>query len=66
MEGRSEARQRTLKRCYQCNRLEELLWAAAYEQVWPLIRRALRRHRAEAAGGLRDQVGPATTMARRA
>jgi hypothetical protein len=66
MEGRSEARQRTLKRCYQCNRMEEQVWAAAYEQVWPLIRRVVRRPGTKAAGGLRDQVGPATTMARRA
>jgi hypothetical protein len=41
MEGKRKTRARRLKRCYQCSRLEDQLWAMAYEQVWPLVRRAL-------------------------
>jgi hypothetical protein len=40
MEGKAESTDRRLKRCYQCNRLEDQLWATAYEHVWPLVRRA--------------------------
>lgn len=39
MEGRRRSRDRRLKRCHQGNRLEDQLWATAYEQIWPLVRR---------------------------
>lgn len=45
MEGKRKTRDRRLKRCYQCSRLEDQLWAMAYEHVWPLVRRALREGR---------------------
>ena len=32
---------RRLRRCYQCNRLEEELLAMVYAEVWPLIRKVL-------------------------
>ncbi len=41
MEDRLLARERCLKRCYECNRLEEELWNQVYEQLWPLVRRRL-------------------------
>ena len=41
MEGKQRTRERRWKRCYQCSRLEDELWAMAYEQVWPQGRRAL-------------------------
>ncbi len=41
MEGRQRTGERELKHCYQCSRLEDELWAMAYEQVWPLVRREL-------------------------
>lgn len=41
MEGKQRTRERRWKRCYQCNRLEDALWAIAYEQVWPWGRRTL-------------------------
>lgn len=41
MEGRSKSSDRRLKRCYQCNGLEEQLWAMAYETVLPLVRRVV-------------------------
>ena len=53
MEDRRESQERTLCRCYQCHRLEEQLWALAYEQVWPVIRKALPEPR-RVGGGSRD------------
>lgn len=41
MEGKQRTRERRWKRCCQCSRLEDDLWAMAYEQVWPLGRRTL-------------------------
>ena len=40
-DNRKSSRVRKLQRCYQCNRFEEELWALAYSEVWPLIRKAL-------------------------
>jgi hypothetical protein len=55
---------RTLRHCYEWNRFEEQLWTTAYEQIWPVIRRALqprptaqRRH---------ERSGPRVRIARRA
>lgn len=50
MEDRRESPVRPVCRCYQCHRLEEQLWALAYEQVWPVIRRALSEPRAARGG----------------
>lgn len=47
MEGRCRSKDRGLKRCYQCNRLEDQLWATAYEQIWPLVRCIVRQRPAE-------------------
>lgn len=62
MEGRGKCRDRRLRRCCQCNRLEDQLWATAYEYVWPLVRRALCGNAAERARLVRD----GTMEARRA
>ena len=43
MEDNRKTPERALQRGFECNRLEEQLWAAAYEQIWPLIRRSLKR-----------------------
>jgi hypothetical protein len=43
MEGNRKAPVRALQRAFECNRLEEQLWATAYEQVWPLLHRSLKR-----------------------
>ena len=45
MEGSLLARECKLKRCYDCNRLEEEIWKQAYEQLWPLVRRQLQHAR---------------------
>ncbi len=42
MEGKIVYRRRTLARRFESNRLEEQVWALAYEQVWPLLRKALK------------------------
>lgn len=47
MEGRTESEDRRLKRCYQCNRLEDQLWAMAYEHVCPVVRRAWGQQQGE-------------------
>jgi hypothetical protein len=39
MEGNPKCDERRLRRCYQCNRLEEELLAMVYGEVWPLIRK---------------------------
>ncbi len=41
MEGERGTGERKLMQCYQCNRLEDQLWAMAYEQIWPVVRRRL-------------------------
>ena len=41
MEGRKTRRSRRLVRCHLANRLEGETWVLVYEQVWPLIRRAV-------------------------
>ena len=35
-------RESCVRRQFEANRLEELVWAMAYEEVWPIVRRALR------------------------
>lgn len=63
MEDNRKAR-RSLRRQFECNRLEEELWAAAFEHVWPLVRRSLKQP-----VGLpprRQRAGTANYVARRA
>jgi hypothetical protein len=43
MEDKGNAPERTLQRGFECSRLEEQLWAMAYEEIWPVIRRSLKR-----------------------
>lgn len=45
MDGGQKGMRPILKRCYEGNRLEEEVWASAYEQVWPLIRRSANERR---------------------
>ena len=65
MERRRNAGQRRLSREYESNRLEEQVWAAAYELLWPLLRRALRGHETSA-NALDRAKGRAVATARRA
>ena len=43
MEDNRRIREQTLRRTYQCQRLEEELWTAAYEQIWPVCRRSVHQ-----------------------
>ncbi len=47
MEDSRKTRECKLKRCYECNRLQDELWNLAYEQVRPLVRRGLARSQSE-------------------
>lgn len=50
MEGKRYSSERRVTRCYQANRIEDELWAMAYEQIWPLLRRRLNHDRAAPTG----------------
>ena len=65
MEGNRKSHGRTLQRRYACTRLEEQLWTAAYEQIWPIFRRSLQRATEQAQRGTQRSEGK-TKMARRA
>jgi hypothetical protein len=54
MEESRGSRQRRLRRCHECSRLEEDLWAMAYDQVWPIIRRAFAQPQPLPEGDHRD------------
>jgi hypothetical protein len=41
MEGQRNTRVLAVSRRYEPNRLEEEIWALAYEQVWPILRKTL-------------------------
>jgi len=45
MEGKRNARMLAVSRRYEPNRLEDAVWAIAYEQVWPILRRRIDRLR---------------------
>ena len=47
MEDNRKRRDRPLQRCCQCHRLEEQLWTAAYEEIWPVVRRRLAQRQTE-------------------
>jgi hypothetical protein len=66
MEGKPRARDRRLKRCYQCKRLEDQLWAMAYEHVWPVVRRAWCEEEGERDRFEREDATSASSLARRA
>jgi hypothetical protein len=47
MEGNLKKRNLPVRRGFEGNRLEEEIWAVAYEEVWPVIRRPLRQNQCE-------------------
>ena len=65
MEDNRNVAERTLRRRFEAHRLEDQLWALAYEYVWPEIRRSLPpAHLAQRPQG--PQVETIHTIARRA
>jgi hypothetical protein len=47
MEGNRKKRDLSVRRGFEGNRLEEEIWAVAYEEVWPVVRRALGQNQHE-------------------
>jgi hypothetical protein len=45
MEGKARTKERRVVRDHEYNRLEEELWAQAYERIWPALRRIAPRTR---------------------
>lgn len=43
MEDNRKAPERGLRRSFEGNRLEEELWAMAYEHIWPAVQRSPKR-----------------------
>jgi hypothetical protein len=66
MEGKAGAKDRPLMRCYQCNRLEDELWAMAYEHIWPVVRRISFEVEPEQGRLDREETTSASSLARRA
>lgn len=64
MEGDRGACSRKLSRCFEPGRLEEERLAAAYELLWPLVRRAVK-HR-PAGNETNDRTIELVATARRA
>jgi hypothetical protein len=65
MECRGKSRERALIRRYRLSRIEDQLWVAAYEEVWPVVRRLTCRREAQPLRGGQPTV-PSTIVARRA
>jgi hypothetical protein len=66
MEGRQKGMRPVLKRGCEANRLEEQIWALAYEQVFPLIRRERGRRRPISQAEVYEPSPSSTSAARRA
>jgi hypothetical protein len=45
MEDNRKSPERSVQRSFECTRLEEQLWAMAYEELWPVVQRSLRERR---------------------
>jgi hypothetical protein len=48
MDGKRNGKQRRLSRACEPNRLQDQLLALAYEQIWPLVRRAVPKNQSVA------------------
>lgn len=42
MDGKRNSSLQSVTRKYEPHRLEEQVWAMAYEQIWPVLRRGLK------------------------
>lgn len=66
MEGSQCVNGRRISRRCERHRLEEEVWALAYEQVWPLLRRALNRNETEPKATAQQVAGASTNLVRSA
>jgi len=55
--------ERAFQRCFEPSRLQEELWALAYERIWPVLRKPSQAH-AQKRG--HDRASRSTPLARRA
>ena len=58
---RRKLRESCPRRKFESNRLEEAVWAMAYEEVWPIVRRAVHSGRTKssaAEGGAAERTAP--------
>jgi hypothetical protein len=65
MECCGKSRERALTRRCRLSRIEDQLWAVAYEEVWSVVRRLTCRRGAQPLRGGRLAI-PSTIIARRA
>jgi hypothetical protein len=66
MEVKRSCKDRAISRSFEPNRMEEELWALAYEQVWPVIRRVVRQRDLELPDNLQDASTDTLPVARSA
>ena len=66
MESRGKSGQRIVLRYCRPSRMEDELWAMAYERIWPLARRVLVRRREGQSRSRGQQTATSTGVARRA
>ena len=45
MDGKRNSSLQSVTRRYEPHRLQEQVWALAYEQIWPVLRRSLKSSR---------------------
>lgn len=63
MEGVRQERECRLKRCYECNRLQEQVWMLAYEQIWPLVVRSLKSNPSRCEPSVESHEEPSRQLA---
>jgi hypothetical protein len=66
MEGNRNGKQRRLSRACEPNRLQDQLLALAYEQIWPLVRRAVLERQSVVQDEPQERLAEAMDHARRA
>jgi hypothetical protein len=66
MDGSQCVKGRRISRSCEKSRLEEEVWALAYEQVWPLLRRALKQSEAEPKADAELAASASTSLLRSA
>ena len=66
MDGVRNSKERSVKRRHETNRLEDQVWALAFEQLWPLFRKVLNENRTAPQNDLQAAPSAAVTVARSA
>ena len=66
MDAKAATGERRVLREFEVNRLEEEVWALAYEEIWPVARRALKTRREELPDEVPQRATISQTVARSA